>query len=148
MSLIPSGELKDYRHGGLNHPAPKVSMSLIPSGELKASCSSLRVVRYTCINESNSLRGVERLETVRVFVHVHPGINESNSLRGVERHRPEHPAPTHQGVSMSLIPSGELKAHIGHWSGLRHLCINESNSLRGVERSNIFLACPNYNQYQ
>jgi len=84
MSLIPSGELKE---GTLN-PADKmkvaVSMSLIPSGELKAHYAPAEpLYQIVGINESNSLRGVER-RTVSPSLIVRLCINESNSLRGVE----------------------------------------------------------------
>jgi len=86
MSLIPSGELKVSRGGGYIPPPPTVSMSLIPSGELKEELPQLPAIRKVSINESNSLRGVERYKT--------PG--------------PLTLPPCL--VSMSLIPSGELKA--------------------------------------
>ena len=89
-------------------------MSLIPSGELKGDVghrSDLPPVLGS-INESNSLRGVERICPV------------------VDDHQIAIP------VSMSLIPSGELK--VGQLKADRgavpFVGINESNSLRGVER--------------
>ena len=60
MSLIPSGELK--ASSGVDNLVTNndVSMSLIPSGELKVvGCYLPQLVLYR-INESNSLRGVER----------------------------------------------------------------------------------------
>jgi len=61
MSLIPSGELKGVVQD--SGPAIRVivSMSLIPSGELKGSCSYFFRWLDRRINESNSLRGVERI---------------------------------------------------------------------------------------
>jgi len=59
-------------------------MSLIPSGELKEHHGVLNVPEHESINESNSLRGVE---SFMVFL-LSRGFFE---------------------VSMSLIPSGELK---------------------------------------
>jgi len=62
MSLIPSGELK-VQPLGLTGAGVKyqVSMSLIPSGELKGIFRSIFHTGGLSINESNSLRGVERL---------------------------------------------------------------------------------------
>ena len=60
MSLIPSGELKVKLiiRSIVSH---KVSMSLIPSGELKVAIAPPgKVPLVRSINESNSLRGVER----------------------------------------------------------------------------------------
>jgi len=62
-----------------------VSMSLIPSGELKAIPSAFADWMRGCINESNSLRGVERVILLpQLLLVLAPRINESNSLRGVE----------------------------------------------------------------
>mgnify|MGYP001079046034 CR=1 FL=1 len=88
MSLIPSGELKVKTVDGTEAQLA-VSMSLIPSGELKVPCHGWHSSQAPqCINESNSLRGVER-----VF--------------DADRNQVELWA-----VSMSLIPSGELKVLI------------------------------------
>jgi len=87
MSLIPSGELK-AACGIYGHRATRiVSMSLIPSGELKDNSFPSFFPHGFCINESNSLRGVESS-----FCGAHLGQIIS--------------------VSMSLIPSGELKGKV------------------------------------
>jgi len=84
MSLIPSGELKVTQPMSIITGGPGVSMSLIPSGELKGALLGQSGRSSKCINESNSLRGVERGQSTR---------------------KP----PGEITVSMSLIPSGELK---------------------------------------
>ena len=136
MSLIPSGELKGLkgRHfvaccfsinesnslrgvespgciRGRNRGYLRVSMSLIPSGELKAADQAVyQVIDIRCINESNSLRGVESGSTaILPALPAQSGINESNSLRGVERIMSPRLTLSPTFVSMSLIPSGELK---------------------------------------
>jgi len=88
------------------------------------------------INESNSLRGVERQLSNDSYANVVDlllGINESNSLRGVESPLLGHPNPLPTLVSMSLIPSGELKEIRNPSLYSDSGRINESNSLRGVE---------------
>jgi len=84
-------------------------MSLIPSGELKDNSSGL------------------------FSIGVPVSINESNSLRGVERRGAKKPRSGLRMVSMSLIPSGELKVHLVSLLDNECFSINESNSLRGVE---------------
>ena len=86
MSLIPSGELKGVDKSlTLGCSNDQVSMSLIPSGELKVPNTVVAPGTSVRINESNSLRGVERSnEESRNCIKAR-GINESNSLRGVER---------------------------------------------------------------
>ena len=86
-------------------------MSLIPSGELKVpGCFKALPAMLASINESNSLRGVERYKLRRSFPFRIPvRINESNSLRGVESPNGIFVVNRGTGVSMSLIPSGELK---------------------------------------
>jgi len=60
-------------------------MSLIPSGELKELFPGFGyLVVFIRINESNSLRGVERIELSIQEAAEIIRINESNSLRGVE----------------------------------------------------------------
>jgi len=62
MSLIPSGELKVQLFNDREFTNPLVSMSLIPSGELKVKLPWKSLTNtICCINESNSLRGVERI---------------------------------------------------------------------------------------
>ena len=91
-----------------------VSMSLIPSGELKVENTNLIFSAiFRGINESNSLRGVERIAPYPAISIALSRINESNSLRGVESHyNPVAGDYFGKGVSMSLIPSGELKAAV------------------------------------
>jgi len=63
-------------------------MSLIPSGELKVAGSGTGpLTPGPCINESNSLRGVESVIRGIDIADCVNCINESNSLRGVERPR-------------------------------------------------------------
>jgi len=89
-----------------------VSMSLIPSGELKVSFPPDFILASAGINESNSLRGVESDYSRTVTKGNKPSINESNSLRGVESASIVLGFLFVIGVSMSLIPSGELKVEM------------------------------------
>jgi len=85
MSLIPSGELKVVQVVVAEVTDDGVSMSLIPSGELKEGHKENKGRKGLSINESNSLRGVEREAAYQCQVPGTHCINESNSLRGVER---------------------------------------------------------------
>jgi len=160
MSLIPSGELKESAIP-LTVLCSWVSMSLIPSGELKGGGLLIHSpARNLRINESNSLRGVESAGVHHVSGFPVFSINESNSLRGVERQvsytrgigrsrvsmslipsgelkvRVTKIRVNRAEVSMSLIPSGELKDYILYRVNSSLIGINESNSLRGVESGN------------